>query len=149
MHSMTLAPSGAVHSLVAGQNPRGKLLSRSVQQRQIKKLSARHHEIIERLILGQRPLQISQDLGIGRPWISIAMNSPLFQQSLQRRLSQISEQITCLTLERCSADAQRRLEMQTHLKAAALEAIDYLRTRAQQNPKGWEAQLSYKKRLLS
>jgi hypothetical protein len=63
--AMTVNGSAGVHSEKARHDTKGKLLSRSVQQRQIKKLSARHHEIIERLIVGQKPLQICRDLGIG------------------------------------------------------------------------------------
>jgi hypothetical protein len=116
-----------------------KPLSKSVQKRQIKKLSARHYEIIEHLMLGERPSEIAAKLGIGRPQLSIIMNSPLFIETLKTRLMQISNEVTRLTLERCADDVERRMEMHAKLEAAAREAITYLRGRAQKKPDGWEA----------
>jgi hypothetical protein len=118
-----------------------KFLSKSVQKRQIKKLSARHYQVIEHLILGERPAEIAEKLGIGRPQLSIIMNSPLFIETLKTRRTQISDEVTRLTLERCADDVERRIEMQAKLKTAACEAITYLRSRAQQKPDGWEAQI--------
>lgn len=45
--------------------PGKRLLSKTVQKRQIKKLSSRHHEIIERLLLGHRSKDIAREMHIG------------------------------------------------------------------------------------
>jgi hypothetical protein len=77
------------------------------------------------------------------------MNSPLFIEALRKRLSQISEEITHLTLQQCADDVEKRMEMEAKVKAAAREAITYLDTRARQNPDGWEARVLREKGLLS
>lgn len=68
--------------------PGKRLLSKTVRERQLKKLSPLHHEIAERLIAGQSPKDIAKEMGIGKPWLSVVMNSPLFIDHLEKRQAQ-------------------------------------------------------------
>jgi len=66
----------------------------------IKEMSARHHEIARRLLLGQRNIDIAQDLGISQQNVSDVKNSPVVQEQLgflsakrDVKVMRISEQI--------------------------------------------------------
>ena len=53
----------------------------------IKKLTPRHVEIMERMICGQTPKVIAQEMGISQGRLSIITNSPLFILALKRKLA--------------------------------------------------------------
>jgi FixJ family two-component response regulator len=107
-----------------------KLLSKTVAQRQIKRLSARHYQVIELLLAGQRPRDIAKKMQFGKQWISVIMNSPEFRRELQRRLSERLQEFERLRLERAVDDLERELLFRINLADAAVEAAGY-RTREQ------------------
>jgi hypothetical protein len=88
-----------------------KPLSRSVQQRQIKKLRPRHYEIMTRLLQYQSLREISREMGINESWASVVVNSPVFQEELDRRL-EIQEQAV---IEKLKEKEERRLEQLVRL----------------------------------
>src|SRR5262249_20591715 len=50
------------------------------------RLRPRHYEILARVVKGESQTQIARDMGIGEPWLSVMINSPLFQEELNKRL---------------------------------------------------------------
>lgn len=50
----------------------------------IEKMKEIHHEIKRRLILGEKPVDISKALGMTQSWLSIVMASPVFQIELAK-----------------------------------------------------------------
>ena len=56
------------------------------QSVQISKILPRHIEIMNRLLLGQKEVEIANDLGMSQSRISIIVTSPLFQLELKRQL---------------------------------------------------------------
>jgi len=63
-----------------------KPISKTVQRRQLKRLRPRHYEILARVLKGQSQRQIAKEMRIGEPWLSVMINSPVFQQELNKRL---------------------------------------------------------------
>jgi hypothetical protein len=90
-------------------NPRH--ISRSVQQRQIKKLRPRHYEIMTRMLQYQSLRTISREMGINESWASVVVNSPVFQEELERRL-EIQEQAV---IEKLKEKEEQRLEQLARL----------------------------------
>src|SRR5262245_42735769 len=72
---------------------RRKLPSKTVHERQIKKLSPRHYEIMELLLAGTRPRDIAKTFGIGRQWLSVIINSPVFLAEMNKRLTERFQEI--------------------------------------------------------
>ena len=64
----------------------GKQFSKTVQERQLKRLRPRHYEILVRYMKGQRQRQIAREMKVGEQWVSVVINSPVFQAELQKRL---------------------------------------------------------------
>src|SRR5262245_33064832 len=110
--------------------PKDRLPSKTVQERQIKKLSARHHEIIERLLLGHRPKDIAKEMRLGRQWLSVIMNSPTFVQALEDRLRGRSKEIDSLIVGIATDQAEREMAIRAKLRALVPEALAVLRSDA-------------------
>lgn len=70
-----------------------KPLSKTVRERQLKRLKPRHYEVLTRYVHGQPARQISAEMGIGEQRLSVIINSPLFQEALQERLREQDEAI--------------------------------------------------------
>jgi hypothetical protein len=104
-----------------------RLPSTTVQQRQIKKLSARHYEIIELLLSGYRPRDIARSFGLGRQWLSVIMNSPIFLAELHRRIAERFQEIEKLRAKRSIDSLERELYFKINLADAAAEAAGYMR----------------------
>jgi FixJ family two-component response regulator len=49
-------------------------------------LKARHYEILARLVKGESQRQIAKEMDIGEPRLSVIVNSPVFQDELNKRL---------------------------------------------------------------
>jgi len=107
--------------------PHRKLPSKTVKERQLKKLSARHCEIIERLLGDQRPRDIAEAFGIGRQWLSVVMNSPVFVDEHRERLAQKAEEIDRQRAERGIDRLERELYFKINLADAVAEATSYMR----------------------
>ena len=60
---------------------------------ELRRLNARHREIMRRVALGERNCDIAADLEMSQVTISIIVNSPLFQQELQAFISKMDEQV--------------------------------------------------------
>jgi hypothetical protein len=90
-------------------NPRH--LSKSVRERQIKKLRPRHYEIMTRLLQYQSLRAISREMGINESWASVVVNSPVFQEELDRRLEQQEKAV----IEKLREREERRLEQLARL----------------------------------
>ena len=56
-------------------------------------LQPRHLEIMRRLVLGQRQVDIAQDMGITQSRLSIIVNSPLFQLNMRELQNRRNENI--------------------------------------------------------
>src|SRR5262249_41678420 len=104
-----------------------KLPSKTVHERQIKKLSARHYQIIDMLLAGSRPRDITRAFGIGRQWLSVIINSPVFLEEMNKRLTQRFEEIGKLKAERAIDKLERELYFRVNLADAAAEAAGYVR----------------------
>jgi FixJ family two-component response regulator len=102
-----------------------KLLSKTVAQRQIKKLSARHYQVIELLLAGQRPRDIAKKMQFGKQWLSVIMNSPEFRHELQTRLSERLQEFERMRAERDVDELERELLFKINLADAAAEAAGY------------------------
>lgn len=70
-----------------------KRLSKTVQQRQLKKLRPIHHEILTRYLKGQRLGKISSAVGIGRQWLSVIINSPVSQDELETKFQKREQEV--------------------------------------------------------
>jgi hypothetical protein len=105
-----------------------KLPSKTVAQRQIKKLSARHYQVIELLLAGQRPRDIAKKMQFGKQWLSVIMNSPEFRREMQRRLSERLQEFEKLRVERAINDLEREILFRINLADAAAEAAGYAQT---------------------
>ena len=104
-----------------------KLPSKTVHERQIKKLSARHYEIIDLLLVGSRPRDIAKEFGIGRQWLSVIMNSPIFLEELNKQLTERFQEVGKLRAERSIDKLERELLFKISLADAAAEAAGYIR----------------------
>lgn len=60
-------------------------ISKTVQQRQLKRMSPRHYETLIRLLNGQSHRKIARELGLGEQRLSVIINSPVFQEELRKR----------------------------------------------------------------
>ncbi|MEM2125698.1 MAG: hypothetical protein QXQ53_04805 [Candidatus Methanosuratincola sp.] len=60
---------------------------------QITRLLPKHYEIMTRLLLGQKEVDIARDLGMSVSRVSIIVNSPLFQLELKRQLKKRQKRI--------------------------------------------------------
>ena len=67
-------------------NTISKKRSKTVQQRQLKRLTPRHYEILIRYAKGQRQRQIAKEMNLGEQWLSVVINSPVFQEELHKLL---------------------------------------------------------------
>ena len=67
-------------------NTISKPVSKTVQRRQLKRLKPRHYEILARIVKGESQRQIAKEMKIGEPWLSVMINSPIFQEELNKRL---------------------------------------------------------------
>jgi len=65
-----------------------------IDQLRIRKMTPRNIQIMERLILGEKPTQIAKDLSITPGRVSIIVNSPLFKIELRKRLIKQAQKIT-------------------------------------------------------
>ena len=65
--------------------PPSKPLSKTVQRRQLKRMRPRHYEILTRYSRGQNQRTIAAAMGIGEQWLSVLINSPVFQEELRKR----------------------------------------------------------------
>ena len=70
---------------------------------QISKVLPRHIEIMNRLLLGQKEVDIAQDLGMSQSRISIIVNSPLFKLEMKKQL--MKRQARILSIEDNIIDA--------------------------------------------
>jgi len=104
-----------------------KLPSKTVQERQIKQLSARHYEIMELLLAGTRPRDIAKTFGIGRQWLSVIMNSPVFLEEMNKRLTERFQEIGKLKAERVIDKLERELYFRVNLADAVAEAAGFIR----------------------
>ena len=86
-----------------------KPLSKTVQERQIKRLRPRHHEILTRYSRGQNQRRIAKEMGIGEQRLSVLINSPIFQEELRRRW-EVEEQAI---IQRLNEREERRIEAVT------------------------------------
>jgi hypothetical protein len=100
-----------------------KIPSDTVQQRQIRRLSARHLEIIERLLVGQDHKRIAQELGLGEQWLSVIVNSPLFIKELAKRLSERSREIDHQLIGLGADQVERAMAIRAKLDAIVPEAL--------------------------
>jgi hypothetical protein len=122
-------------------NMMSKTPSKTVCERQIRRLSARHHEIIELLLAGYRPRDIAETFEMGRQWLSVIMNSPVFLNELNRRLDQRFQEIGKMRDERAIDKLERELYFKFNLADAAAEAAEFLRRK-----KTDESEMEAKKR---
>src|SRR5262245_54274349 len=104
-----------------------KLPCKTVHESQIKKLSARHYEIMELLLGGTRPRDIAKTFGIGRQWLSVIMNSPVFLAEMNKRLTERFQEIGKLRAERAIDKLERELYFKLNVVDAAAEAAGYVR----------------------
>jgi hypothetical protein len=95
-----------------------KLPSKTVHERQIKKLSSRHYQIMELLLAGTRPRDIAKVFGIGRQWLSVIMNSPVFLEEMNKRLTERFQEIGKLKAERAIDKLERELYFRVNLADA-------------------------------
>lgn len=68
-------------------------LSKTVRERQLRRLKPRHYEVLIRHLHGQTLREISAGIGIGEQRLSVIINSPLFQEELRVRLREQEEEI--------------------------------------------------------
>lgn len=68
-------------------------MSTTSENLQIKRILPRHVEIMNRLILGQRQVEIARDLEMTESRLSIIVNSPLFQLELKKKQLRRAEQL--------------------------------------------------------
>lgn len=66
------------------------------QSVQISKILPRHIEIMNRLLLGQKEVEIANDLGMSQSRVSIIVTSPLFQLELKRQLKKRQSRILAI-----------------------------------------------------
>jgi len=66
------------------------------QSVQISRILPRHVEIMNRLMLGQKEVEIARDLGMSQSRISIIVTSPLFQLELRRQLKKRQTRILAI-----------------------------------------------------
>jgi hypothetical protein len=68
-------------------------MSPSIDTLQIKRILPRHVEIMNRLLLGQKQVEISRDMSITEARLSVIINSPLFQLELKKKMLRRAEQV--------------------------------------------------------
>ena len=61
---------------------------RSQKKYQIQRLWDMHHEILRRLVIGQKPVDIAEELGITPQTVSNVRNSPIVQRQIKMLQSQ-------------------------------------------------------------
>ncbi len=59
-------------------------LSKPVRARKLRKLSPRHYQILVRYLMGQSQRQIAGEMGIGEQWLSVIVNSVVFQKVVEK-----------------------------------------------------------------
>jgi hypothetical protein len=72
-------------------------------QVQISKILPRHIEIMNRLLLGQKEVEIANDLGLSQSRLSVIVQSPLFQLELKKQIKK--RQARVLAIEDTIIDA--------------------------------------------
>jgi hypothetical protein len=82
--------SNAIPTRKAIMKTTQKPLSKTVQQRQLRRMRPRHYEILARYMEGHTPQGISSEMQIGQQRLSVIVNSPIFQKEF-RRLRQAEE----------------------------------------------------------
>src|SRR5215467_3707797 len=92
-------------------NTFSKSISKTVQQRQLKRLRPRHHEIIARMFMGQSQRQIAKEMSIGEQRLSVIINSPVFQEEVKKRMQAREDEV----IKRLRDKEQRRLEALTNM----------------------------------
>lgn len=60
----------------------------------LKKLTARHRDIIRRLILGETPVEISMELGVNQNTLSRLIKDPLFVTELTETEARLEKQLS-------------------------------------------------------
>ena len=86
--------------------PPSKSLSKTVQRRQLKRMRPRHYEILTRYSRGQNQRTIAAAMGIGEQWLSVLINSPVFQEELRKRW-EVEEQAR---IKRLAEREQKRID---------------------------------------
>ena len=86
--------------------PPSKPLSKTVQRRQLKRMRPRHYEILTRYSRGQNQRTIAAAMGIGEQWLSVLINSPVFQEELRKRW-EVEEQAR---IKRLAEREQKRID---------------------------------------
>jgi len=86
-----------------------KPLSKTVQQRQLKRMKPRHYEILLRLLNGQSQKKIASEMGLGEQRLSVIINSPVFHEELRKRW-EVREQAI---IQRFKEREERRIEAAT------------------------------------
>ena len=85
---------------------RGPKKAHEASERQIKKLRPRHYEIVIRYLQGQKLTQIARDMELDVSWVSIVVNSPIFQEEIERRLNSDEQKV----MEKLRGEPERELE---------------------------------------
>ncbi len=105
-------------------------LSRTVRERQLKRLKPRHREIIRRLVEGKRPVDIAKQMGIGPQRLSVIMHSPSFVAGLERFMDEtdrtVMERIESLSPEALDKirDMMRKAKSESLQSKMAMEILD-------------------------
>ncbi len=95
-------------------------LSRTVRERQLKCLKPRHIEILRRILVGQRQVDIAREMGIGPQRLSVIMHSPLFVAELDRLMDE-TDRTVMEKIESFSAEAMEKIAtMMRETKSEAL-----------------------------
>lgn len=92
-------------------SPIPKPLSKTVQKRQIKRMKPKHYEILVRYSEGHRQRRIAQEMGIGEQWLSVIINSPIFQEELQKRWEPFEEEL----VKRLAERERRHIDALAHM----------------------------------
>ena len=78
---------------------KARSLSRTLQNRQLKRMSARHREILSRHSQGPTQRTIASEMGLSES-CSIVVNSPIFQNELQKLFENNKQRLAKLIAER-------------------------------------------------
>jgi hypothetical protein len=76
---------------------------------------------------GTRPRDIAKSFGIGRQWLSVIMNSPVFLEEMNKRLTERFQEIGKLKAERAIDKLERELYFRVNLADAVAEAAAFIR----------------------
>ena len=88
---------------------------------------------MELLLAGTRPRDIAKAFGIGRQWLSVIMNSPIFLEELNKQLTERFQEVGKLRAERSIDKLERELNFKISLADAAAEAAGYIRDQDEQD----------------